>query len=318
MGGRHWSYEEVSQYFQDHQCTLLTTEYLGCNAPLHFRCPCGTEVETCFRQFKFSEGRTRCRECSLRRKSEEDKDRNGGLHHFQTEEFKARRKKTSQERYGVDNPMQHRPFLDARAQTNIARYGVPGVSQVPAIRQRQHDGFVRKHGVSHFMHDPASRQKFRETMIARYGVPSLAFVSRRSSIAAQKFFEQVYAAIPEALREKCYFSPHSHEFNVWSDGRYFKYDFVQSAARKCIEYNGSRFHPRDDQDDDETGWCLFRPTLTVGEARAYEHQKLGALLNRGFQVLVIWDYEVKQDPSLSVRRCLDFLTDLTSGNWPNP
>lgn len=87
MGGRHWSYEEVAKFFSDHQCTLLTTEYLGCNAKLQFLCPCGAEASTCFRQFKFSGGNIRCHSCAIHRKVEADKARHGGLHYFQTIEF---------------------------------------------------------------------------------------------------------------------------------------------------------------------------------------------------------------------------------------
>ena len=199
----------------------------------------------------------------------------------------------------------------------MRRYGVRSVSQVPEIQVRQREGFRKKYGVDHFMQNPESAQRFRATLMRNWGVPSLAFVSRRSSREAQEFFQKVYALVPPEHRAKCYFSPVTHEFNVWHEHRYFKYDFVQSALKRCIEYNGSRFHPKPGQQDDEVGWCLFRPHLTVGEARTYEQHKHDALRVRGYEILVVWDYDVKHDSDLAVTRCIEFLlADPTSESPP--
>lgn len=309
MGGQSWSYDDVRTYFSEHGCELVTTEYVGCNAPLVFVCPCGTAATTCFRQFKSKEGAIRCRACAMTRKTAQERDRHGGVTRFQTAEFKAQRTATNRARYGVDNPLQSEMVKQRRRATNKARYGVEEVSLVPEIAARQKAGFEAKYGVSHFMQVPASVAKFRATMVERYGAPSLAFVSRRSSTEASEFLTRVYNGLPVPHQEHCYYSPHTREFNVWYEGSYYKYDFVESHAKRCIEYNGSRFHPRPEQDDAETGWCLYHPTRTVAEARAYEAHKLGALRARGFQVLVIWDHEVKSDPEGSVRRCLEFVQD---------
>jgi hypothetical protein len=229
-----------------------------------------------------------------------------------------RRRQTFQKKYGVDNPLQNADVLKKRQQTCLERYGVSSISQVPEINKRQREGFRKKYGVDHFMKNPNSMIKFRNTMIEKYGVPSLAFVSRRSSSEAQIFFQKIWDMLPISFQEKCYFSPHSHEFNVFKNAEYFKYDFVKSDIKKCIEYNGHRFHPQPGQLDDEIGWCLFRPKLTVKEARQYETRKLGALLDRGFQILVIWDYEVKHDYDSIIQLCLEFLQGIRPGNWPNP
>jgi very-short-patch-repair endonuclease len=295
----------VRQYFAAHECLMLSAEYTGYNDPIQFQCPCGATYTTCFRVFKASGGIVRCPPCSMTRKITKERECHGGLTRFQTEEYKeSRRARTLRD--GADQS-QTKETKAQRKKTILDRYGVDAVSKVPEIRERQKAGFRAKYGVDHYSQNPESVARFRATLMKNYGVPSLALVSGRASKAASEFFAKVFDGLPEELRDKCYYSPRTHEFNVWYEHTYYKYDFVQSSMKKCIEYNGSRFHPKPDQDDAETGWCLFRPTRTVAEARAYEAHKLGALRARGFQVLVIWDYEVKSDPDGSVQRCLDFV-----------
>jgi len=238
---------------------------------------------------------------------ETTRERNGGQHHFQTDDFLRRRGESNLARFGVANVLQSAAIKQKRVETVRARYGVDSVSQVPEIQQRQREGFRAKYGVEHFLQHPESAAKFRRTLVERYGAPSLAFVSRRSSHEAQNFFGLLFDRLPKEHHEKCYFSPHTREFNVWKDGAYYKYDFVHSRLKKAIEYNGSRFHPRPEQDADEVGWCLFRPNRTVREAREYEEHKLGALRARGFDVMVVWDHEVKHDRDSVIAQCLAFL-----------
>jgi len=313
------NHAEVSRYFSEHGCTLLSLEYHGCNDRLRYMCGCGAQAVTTFRVFKYKVDRNLrrgCQHCRLDRMMETTRASNGGVHHFQTGAFLDRRVATNLERYGVGNPLQSEAVKRKREATNMRKYGVISVSQVPEIVRRQREGFRRKYGVEHFMQNAESREKFRRTLLERYGVPSLAFASRRSSREAQAFFEQVFSRLPPETRDKCYFSPRTREFNVWKDGAYYKYDFVHSAFKKAIEYNGSRFHPRPEQDPDEVGWCLFRPTRTVREAREYEARKLGAIRARGFDVLVVWDYERRHDEECLVERCLHFLLRLTPGTTP--
>ena len=306
MGGRTWTHKEVAQFFADHDCALLTTTYTGCNQILTYRCACGRETaETTFNRFKYRDG-GQCHLCHKEDKSKKSKST------MNDPAVLAKRKETFRRNYGTDSPLQNPEVKRHREATCLERYGVRSVCQVPAIRDRQAESHT---GDKHFMRNPVSLAKYRQTMIDRYGVPSLALVSGRSSIEGQKFFTDLFNQIPTDIQAKCYFSPHTHEFNVWFKGCYYKYDFVHSGLKKAIEYNGSRFHPQPHQKDDEIGWCLFNPKRTVREARQYEETKLMGLRSRGFDVLIIWDYEVKHNRNLIINQCLQFL-GITPGNLP--
>jgi len=308
--------ESIRKKFQDRGFVLLSTSYEGYNTPLHYRCVCGTEKISTLRNFLCRTGL--CKQCSQKQASKTEKIKNGGKFRFETEKFKEKRKEKYLENFGVESPLRNKDVLEKRRKTNIQKYGVPEVSLVPNIVKRQREGFRKKYGVDHFMQNPESVKKFRKTLMDKYGVPSMAFLSGRTSKESADFFTFLFNLLPDDVKDKCYFGPHTHEFNVWYQKQYFKYDFVQSSLKKCIEYNGSRFHPHPDQKETETGWCLFHPKKTVQQARQYESKKYQALLDRGFDILVIWDYEVKHDSGLLLNQCVEFLNGSRPGNWPNP
>jgi len=54
------SFECVKQYFEDHGCKLLATEYTGKDAPMPYICECGNESKISFGSFKVGH---RCRNC---------------------------------------------------------------------------------------------------------------------------------------------------------------------------------------------------------------------------------------------------------------
>ena len=297
-GKLHHSMEGVTKFFEEHGCKLLTDTYTGCTQILTFLCACGRQTaETSFTAFRTNDG-GHCRLCGQEARSRKCRA------NMNDPVVLAKRRATWQQIYGTDNPFQNTEVKQRREKTCMERYGVRSVCQDPDIKARQSAAHT---GDNHFMRKPESLARYRQTMIDRYGAPSLAFVSGRSSIEGQTFFKAVFNEMPPELHGKCYFSPKTHEFNVWYNNEYFKYDFVHSGLKKAIEYNGSRFHPRQEQNENEVGWCLYHPTRTVREARAFEERKLNGLRSRGYEVLVIWDHEAHHNFDLAVSKCIDFL-----------
>ena len=61
------TYEEVQQYFEDHDCELLEKEYKNANTKMKYRCDCGNEkCKITLGHFKNGK---RCMECSIKRRS---------------------------------------------------------------------------------------------------------------------------------------------------------------------------------------------------------------------------------------------------------
>ena len=75
---RQFSFKDVQQYFEDHDCKLLATEYINCMTPMEYECDCGNdECKITFDRFKRG---SRCKKCA-------DK-KNGDKKRFKFEDVK--------------------------------------------------------------------------------------------------------------------------------------------------------------------------------------------------------------------------------------
>jgi hypothetical protein len=301
-----YTFEQVKEFFEAEGCTLLSKEYRNSKQKLEYVCSCGNKATKELRNLL--SGRNGCKKCSTRRALETTRKKYDGKLYFETTEFLERRKKTFLKKYGVDSPLKSKSVRAKREQTNLSRYGVAHVSKVPEIRQRQKDGLFKNWGVEYTMQSPEILRRYKDTLMERYGVPSMAFLSRCSSKESQEFFWKIHSILAPSLKEKSYFAELNQEFVVAYKGEHFKYDFVNSLAKKAIEYNGSKFHPKPTQEDSEVGWCVFHPLLTVRSAREKEQLKFEALQVRGYEILVVWDFECHKDPNAQIRKCVEFLT----------
>ncbi len=69
-GGIKFTFEYVKQYFKDHDCELLETEYIDANTPMKYRCICRNfDCKICFSKFKKGQ---RCKKCAIKRNSGEN------------------------------------------------------------------------------------------------------------------------------------------------------------------------------------------------------------------------------------------------------
>jgi hypothetical protein len=300
-----YTYEEVKSYFEEQGCELLSDTYIGSTTKLKYRCICGNVSEIEYRNFRQG---GRCKECSRKRANETNRKNHGGELYFQTDGFKTHRDLVCMEKYGVKSPLQNPTIKLQQEKTNLERYGVKYVSQSSEIRQKTRKTLIKKYGYEYVMQNPVFREKFKATLMERYGVPSLAYLSKCCSKESQTLFWEIQTALSSSAQTKSHFAEFNTEFVVRYNNEFFKYDFVNSALKKCIEYNGSKFHPTPDLSDEETNWCVFHPNKTVKEAREYELRKQDALLKRGYSFLVVWDTEFHKDRTALVKKCIDFLT----------
>ena len=301
-----FTHSEIQDYFLLKGCKLVSTTYKRNDQLLDYVCSCGAPATTRWKLF-YNEDRTRCRKCGVKKAEKTARENHGGLLYFQTPEFLVHRKQRMQEKYGVDNALQSEEIKQKRRRTNMDMYGVPEVSSYPAIKARQRNGFKEKYGVSHFMLNPSSKAKFLSTLKENHGVSSLAALSTCASKQSQKFFSELVEQLPLKLKISIYYASNQGEFVVTKDKKNYKYDFVVSSLKKAIEYNGSKFHPKNDQDPDEVGWCVFHPKLSVAEARGYEKAKYQALEDRGYEILTVWDTDYLASPKKLVSQTVDWL-----------
>lgn len=301
MRGKRYSIEEVRKIFEDNGCKLLSESYENEKQKLDYICSCGVQSITKLRYFNI--GR-RCQKCG-RNKFRETVKKNGS---FRQESFVSKRKATWMRKYGVENIFQSEEIKAKRRKTSLERYGVEEISCSPEMNKKQRDGFLSKYGVNHFYHVKESKDKYNKTMMDRYGTTSLTCLSGQYSKVSQKLFFGIYDRLPKELQEKTYFAELNHEFYSSNSEGNYKYDFVISNIKFCLEFNGSKFHPKETQEEGEVGWCVFHPNLTVKEARIKESKKMDILKSRGFSCHTVWDHEYKENPL----KVIDYFVDLIS------
>lgn len=81
----------------------------------------------------------------------------------------AKVKKTSQERYGVDNPSQHKDFKEKFKKTSIEKYGTEHPMQSEEVQKNIKKTNIKKYGVENVLKLPEIQEKIAKTNEERYG-----------------------------------------------------------------------------------------------------------------------------------------------------
>ena len=89
---------------------------------------------------------------------------------FANPEIVEKRKRTSLERYGVENPMQCREIQKKAEATNLERYGYKHTFSCPEIRAKGDATQIEKYGCL-ASNSQEIKEKRKATCIAKYGVP---------------------------------------------------------------------------------------------------------------------------------------------------
>lgn len=300
---KKFTIEDIREYYKDCSCKLLSEEYLGSNSPLKFVCSCGNIFYSRFRVRRKDQLCDVCmKKLQVVKMQKTKTDKYGDPNFFD----KEKRKETWIQKYGVDNPLKSSKILEKRNNTNIEKYGTKHTFQSEKCKEKSRKTFLRKYGVEYGHQNKIIRNKFNLTIQKKYGVPSLAFLSRPASKMSQKLFWDLYESLESNDKAHCHFAELNGEFISNLNEEYYKYDFIISSLKIAIEFNGWNFHPREEQNDNEIGWCAFHPELTVKEAREKERNKFSILESRGYRFLVVWDYEYKHYENL-LNKCLMFI-----------
>ena len=103
---------------------------------------------------------------------------------------------------------------------------------------------------------------------------------------------------------KVYFHELNHE-HACGTGRNF--DFVVLDKNKIIEFNGDKFHanPMIYSPDDTPN--PFIKNLKSSQIWADDFDKISKVKNLGYDVLIIWESEFKNNKEHTLQRCRDFL-----------
>ena len=101
-------------------------------------------------------------------------ERYGVENAFQSKEIQEKQKKTCVEKYGVENVFQNEEIKDKIKQTNLERYGVEFVQQSEEIKERAKKTNLERYGVEYSSQRQEVKEKTIKTNLERYGAKAPA------------------------------------------------------------------------------------------------------------------------------------------------
>jgi hypothetical protein len=146
------------------------------------------------------------------------------------------------------------------------------------------DLFIKKHGIKKFLDCIRSRQKGR------------SFVSKWSLGLIDEIVQNLLKDVQ--VTEIRYGIGREICIHDLEKSRSYYYDLLVRIPNKnlIVEFNGRKFHadPRLLPNERLSWKNPFNPNLTWEESHKYEEQKIKTATQSGFEVLVVWDYESKE------------------------
>jgi very-short-patch-repair endonuclease/endogenous inhibitor of DNA gyrase (YacG/DUF329 family) len=119
------------------------------------------------------------------------------------------------------------------------------------------------------------------------------------SIIANLFFDTLVQKLPKSYT---YYFKDKETF-IWENKKIYFYDFECRETKKIIEFNGDYWHgnPKIYKEDN------FIRSIQVKDVWEKDKIKINVAKNNGFDVLVIWEKDVKENFNFKLNECFDFI-----------
>ena len=271
-GKKRLSYDKVYDYFQSQNCRLLSKDYINSQKKLDYICSCGNKSKIKFGSFK--EGH-RCKECGNKKMIEKQTLTYDYVYnYFQSQNCQLLSKDYIKNSQKLD-------YICSCGNKSKMKFG----------------SFKDGHRCKE-----CGKKREIESKI-KNGTFTCGY-----SKESQELFWLIYNSLPINIQNKTYFAELNSEYYITNKKlkRGFLFDFLNTKLKRCIEYNGSAFHPAPHILDDDITWFAFHKTqpITAKEKRYQDKLKLQTLKEeKGIETLVIWDFEEDK-----LEKCLDFLS----------
>jgi len=123
------------------------------------------------------------------------------------------------------------------------------------------------------------------------------------SKTSQKLFWQIYRSM-NLIDQKVYFAELNHEFSCHCSHKLF--DFVLEDDKKVIEFNGDSWHgnPEIYSENDVPNSIIGK---TAKELWEQDREKIDLAKQKGYEVLVVWEKDYRENPKKCLQECVNFL-----------
>jgi hypothetical protein len=116
---------------------------------------------------------------------------------------------------------------------------------------------------------------------------------------SQKLFRQLED------NDYTFYGEKNHEYNIGPR----RYDYTDLNKRKIIEFNGDVYHGNPSLYKENDNPHPYLKHLTAKDLWDMDQYKKELAEEKGFEFLVIWESEYKENPGLTLEKCKQFLND---------
>jgi very-short-patch-repair endonuclease len=122
---------------------------------------------------------------------------------------------------------------------------------------------------------------------------------------SQELFWKIYSEIYEKYK-KIYFGELNHEYSCGIRSKNF--DFVIKDNKKIIEFNGDKWHANPKLYEEKDIPFDFIG-LTAKEIWENDIEKNKMAQENGYEVLIVWEKDYKDNPEKEIKKCLNFINN---------
>jgi very-short-patch-repair endonuclease len=99
-----------------------------------------------------------------------------------------------------------------------------------------------------------------------------------------------------------------NEHSITNNDNFYKLDLVDINSKKCIEINGDYWHANPEKYNEED-FINYRGKgrISVVDIWKKDEIKYNAIKEQGFELLVIWETDIKNDRQNVLQKCENFL-----------
>lgn len=132
---------------------------------------------------------------------------------------------------------------------------------------------------------------------------AIASLNAQSSKSANSFFSELLKSLENI--DNIFTAALNTEYCISNGMKFYFYDFVDTKLNKIIEYNGDYFHANPLIYDK-----TFINQLSGHKAEdiwKYDKRKISIAIQQGFDILIIWQSQCKQNRQEMLQKCVEFL-----------
>lgn len=227
---------------------------------------------------------------------------------LKNETIKNKIKETVYSKYGVDNVSKCESIKIQKTATTFSNYGVAYAYQSDALMDKMKQTMLERYGVDHNSKRKSTLDKRSDTWMKKYGIKNPIFKTNNSGVSkiSQELFWKIYNSLTtKELKSKTYFHELNKEFDLGNADEYYRYDFVNTELKICIEFNGDYWHCNPELfEESYKNTMLNKAAKEIWE---YDKNKLEFIKKQGYQIFVVWESEYEKNTEeilLKIMTCL--------------